>query len=223
MTPTKIVCASLGAMAALLASSMSPAMAAPKAAKAAPAAASDAPVASAPAAATPPAPGPALPGICVYSNERAIGTSAVGKFVIQRIQTITTQVNAELNAEKTAIETDGKALDGQRATLPQEQFEQKALQLNQRGQALQRKAQVRSKEIEATEQKALARISSEIEPILKEVYTQRSCALLFDRNALFGANSSMDVTEMVIGSLNAKLTQFAFDRERLDQQAVPGQ
>ena len=222
MTTTKFVCASLGAMAALLATSMTPAFAAPKAAKAAPAA-SEAPVASAPAAATPPAPGPALPGICVYSNERAIGTSAVGKFVIQRIQTITTQVNAELNAEKSAIETEGKALDGQRATLPQEQFEQKALQLNQRGQALQRKAQIRSKEIEATEQKALARISSEIEPILKEVYTQRSCALLFDRNALFGANSSMDVTEMVIGSLNAKLTQFAFDRERLDQQAVPGQ
>jgi outer membrane protein len=58
---------------------------------------------------------------------------------------------------------------------------------------------------------------------LKDVYTQRACALLFDRNALFGANSSMDVTEAVIEKLNAKITQFAFDRERLDQQAVPGQ
>jgi hypothetical protein len=33
----------------------------------------------------------------------------------------------------------------------------------------------------------------------------------------------MDVTDTVIERLNAKLTQFAFDRERLDQQAVPGQ
>jgi hypothetical protein len=33
----------------------------------------------------------------------------------------------------------------------------------------------------------------------------------------------MDVTEAVIEKLNAKITQFAFDRERLDQQAVPGQ
>ena len=207
MINSKIVCASLGALATLFAAQASFAQA----------------VSTAPKAASAPAPGPALPGICVYSNERAIGTSAVGKFVIQRVQTITTQVNAELNAEKTAIETDGKALEGQRTTLPQEQFEQKALQLNQRGQALQRKAQMRSKEIEATEQKALGRISSEIEPILKDVYTQRSCALLFDRNALFGANSSMDVTEAVIEKLNAKITQFAFDRERLDQQAVPGQ
>ena len=179
MINSKIVCASLGALATLFAAQASFAQA----------------VSTAPKAAAAPAPGPALPGICVYSNERAIGTSAVGKFVIQRVQTITTQVNAELNAEKTSIETDGKALEGQRATLPQEQFEQKAI----------------------------GRISAEIEPILKDVYTQRSCALLFDRNALFGANSSMDVTEAVIEKLNAKITQFAFDRERLDQQAVPGQ
>ena len=205
MSTSKIVCASLGALATLFAAQSAFAQA----------------VATAPKAAAAPAPGPALPGICVYSNERAIGTSTVGKFVIQRIQTITAQVNAELNAEKNAIETDGKALEGQRASLAQEQFEQKALQLNQRGQALQRKAQVRSKEIEATEQKALAKVGSEIEPILKDVYTQRSCALLFDRNALFGANSSMDVTDAVIEKLNAKITQFAFDRERLEQPAVP--
>jgi outer membrane protein len=88
---------------------------------------------------------------------------------------------------------------------------------------LQRKAQIRSKELEVTEQKAIGRISAEIDPMLKAVYDQRSCAILLNRNALFGANASMDVTDTVIERLNAKLTQFAFDRERLDQQAVPGQ
>jgi Skp family chaperone for outer membrane proteins len=216
MNKSKIICASLGALTTLFLAQTSLAQAVKAQKPAAPASPAAAP---APA----PTPGPALPGICIYSNERAVTSSTVGKFVIQRLQTIGTQVNAELNAEKTAIETEGKALEGQRATLPQEQFEQKALQLNQRGQALQRKAQIRSKELEVTEQKAIGRISAEIDPMLKAVYDQRSCAILLNRNALFGANASMDVTDTVIERLNAKLTQFAFDRERLDQQAVPGQ
>jgi len=168
-------------------------------------------------------PGAALPGICIYSNERAIGGSVVGKFVGQRIETITSQVNAELNAEKNAIQTEGKALEAQRATLPQEQLEQKALQLNQRGKALQAKAQQRSREIDATEQKAVSRIGAEIQPLVMEVVNSRSCGVLLDGNAVLLANPAMDITGAVVTKLNAKITQFAFDRERLDQQAVPGQ
>ena len=75
------------------------------AAQAAPAAAKTAP--AAPAAATL-ATGPAIPGVCVYSGDRAILSSTVGKFVLTRIQTIEAQANAELTAEKNAIVAEGK-------------------------------------------------------------------------------------------------------------------
>lgn len=198
-------------------------------AQAAPAAAKPA-VAAAPIPAQAPAPvqtplvaGPAIPGICIFSADRAILSSTVGKFVLTRIQTIEAQANAELMAEKNAIVADGKVLEGQRGTLPQEQLEQKALQLNQRGQALQRKAQQRGREIEATQQKALSRVNEELQPLVRDVFTQRSCSMLLDGNTVLLANSAMDVTEGVVTKLNAKITQFAFERERLDQQPVAGQ
>ena len=38
--------------------------------------------------------------------------------------------------------------------------------------------------------------------------------------ALARANPAMDITPAVVTGLNAKITQFAFDRERLDQAAA---
>ena len=177
---------------------------------------------AAPAAAAPAAPamthGPAIPGVCVVSIENAIGASTVGKYVDTRIQQIVAQVNAELTGEKTAIDNDAKALDGRRATLDQNALEQQAAALQVRANALQRKAQLRDREVQATEQKAVGRIGQEMEPLIRQVYQQRQCSLLLQRTAVVIANPAMDLTPSVVTALNAKITQFTFDRERLDQQ-----
>ena len=162
--------------------------------------------------------GPALPGVCVVSIENAIGASTVGKYVDSRIQQIVAQVNAELNGEKTAIDNDAKALDARRATLDQNALEQQAAALQVRANALQRKAQLRDREVQATEQKAVGRIGQEMEPLIRQVYQQRQCSLLLQRTAIVIANPAMDITPQVVTALNAKITQFTFDRERLDQQ-----
>jgi outer membrane protein len=161
--------------------------------------------------------GPALPGVCVVSIENAIGASTVGKYVDGRIQQIVAQVNAELNGEKAAIDADAKALDARRATLDQNSLEQQAAALQVRANALQRKAQLRDREVQATEQKAVGRIGQEMEPLIRQVYQQKQCSLLLQRTAVVIANPAMDLTPLVITALNAKITQFAFDRERLDQ------
>ncbi|MGH6910299.1 MAG: OmpH family outer membrane protein [Phenylobacterium sp.] len=175
--------------------------------------------AQAPAAAAPAMThGPAIAGICIVSIENAIGASTVGKYVDSRIQQIVAQVNAELTGEKTAIDNDAKALDARRATLDQNALEQQAAALQVRANALQRKAQLRDREVQATEQKAVGRIGQEMEPLIRQAYQQKSCSVLFQRTAVVIANPAMDLTPAVVTALNAKITQFTFDRERLDQQ-----
>jgi outer membrane protein len=165
--------------------------------------------------------GPPLANVCIMSVEGAIGTSTVGKYVDTRMQQIVSQVNAELNAEKTGIDNEAKTLDGQRSTLDQSALESRASALQVRANALQRKAQQRDREISATEQKALARVGQELEPLIRAVYQQKQCSLLLQRSAVVIANPAMDITPQVVTALNAKITQFAFDRERLDQAAAP--
>lgn len=184
-------------------------------------------LASAPVQAqTPPAPppvnhGPALPGVCILSLDGAIGSSTVGKYVQTRLQQISQQVQTELTAEQNALQNEAKALDAQKATLDQGAFDQKNASLQVRAAALQRKAQLRERELQATQQKALARVGQELEPVIRSAYQQSKCSLLLQRDSVILANPAMDITPSVITGLNAKITQFAFDRERLDQAAAP--
>lgn len=164
--------------------------------------------------------GASIANLCILSIEGAIGASTVGKYVNTRMEQIVAQVNAELNAERTSIDNEAKSLDAQRATLDQSTLERRASDLQVRANALQRKAQQRDREVGATEQKALGRISQELEPLIRQVYQQKQCSVLLRRDAVVIASSAMDVSPQVVTALNAKITQFAFDRERLDQQGA---
>jgi Skp family chaperone for outer membrane proteins len=179
--------------------------------------------AAAPAAAAAPAVthGPPIPGVCIVSIENAIGASTVGRYVETRMQQIVAQTNAELTGEKNGIDNDAKTLDARRATLDQSALEAQASALQVRANTLQRKAQQRDREVSATEQKAVGRIGQEMEPIIRQVYQQKACSALFQRTAVVIANPAADITPQVIAALNAKITQFAFDRERLDQAQAP--
>jgi outer membrane protein len=173
------------------------------------------------AAAAPAAPqvthGPPLTGVCIFSFENTVGGSTVGKYVGTRMQQILAQVNAELNGEKATLDNDAKSLDSRRASLDQTSFETQAAAIRVRADALQRKAQLRDREVQATERKAEQRILQEMEPLIRQVYQQRACSMLLQRTAVVIANPAMDITPAVVTALNAKITQFPFDRERLDQ------
>ena len=173
-----------------------------------------------PPAAPPVNHGPPLPGVCILSLAGAIGASTVGKYVQTRLQQISQQVQTELTAEQTALQNEAKALDAQKASLDQGSFDQKNASLQVRANALQRKAQIRERELQATQQKALGRVGQELEPVIRASYQQARCSLLIQRDAVVLANPAMDITPSVITGLNAKITQFSFDRERLDQAAT---
>jgi outer membrane protein len=161
-----------------------------------------------------------VPGVCVLSREGIVGGSKVGKFVQTRLGQLTTQVNAELGGEKTSIETAAKDLDAKKATLGQAAYQQQGSALQQRADALQQKAQQRDRELQATEQKAVQRVLQEATPFVASEVKTKSCSVLLDANSILGANQTMDLTPGVIAALDGKVTQFEFDRERLDGQAA---
>jgi outer membrane protein len=175
---------------------------------------------AAPAAAPTPPPvthGPPIAGVCVVDVNGVIGTSTVGRYVETRLQQIQAQVKAELTGEQAALVNDAKAFDAQAATLDQNTQVQRRADLQKRDNALQQKAQLRQQELQATQQRALSRVYAEMQPLITQAYQQRGCAILFQRDAILAANPAMDLSQQLVTALNAKLTQFPFDRERLDQ------
>lgn len=190
-------------------------------AAAAPAAAPAAAAAGAPnPLATNPPPGPPIPGLCVVSVERAIALSTVGKAFDARLTQLASQVQAELNPERAGLQTEANTLQGQQASLAADVFQQRATALNQRIQAYGAKEELRDRELQATQQKNLQRITAEMPPLLVAAYTARRCSLVVGAEAVIGVNPAMDLTDDVMKALNGKMTTIAFDRERLDQQAA---
>ena len=165
--------------------------------------------------------GPAIPNVCIFSQQAAVGTSAVGKYVVSRLQQIQAQAQAELQGEETTLQTDAKTYAGQRASLSTDVQQQRERGLQERAQALQTKAQLRGREIEATQQKAISRVVSEYDPLVISVMKARNCSVVFDGQAVLAFNPAMDLTPDVVRQLDAKITQFPFEREHLDTGAAP--
>jgi len=180
-----------------------------------------APAPAAAPAAAPVAEGPPIPGMCIISMNQAISASTVGQYVTTRLNQITAQVKSELSPENTAIETDGRALEAARPTLDAATFQTRAQALQTRINTLRQKADLRQREVQATEQKAVNRIAQELDPVVRGLYQQKRCSILVDKGSVINANRDMDMTTQAIAGLNGRIQQFAFERERLDTVAAP--
>jgi Skp family chaperone for outer membrane proteins len=158
--------------------------------------------------------GAPIPGLCMLSQSAILSNAKVALAADARLKELQQQVQSELQAEQTAINNDARTLEGQRAA-PDFQTRQAALQA--RANALQQTAQLRERELQATRQKALARISTEAQPAIAQAFRAHDCSLLIDRNSVLLGNMSNDLTAEVARGLDAKISTITFERERLAQ------
>lgn len=159
--------------------------------------------------------GPVVAGVCLLSREAIFANAAVGRAATARLQELTQAAQAEVNAQRTPLEAEARALEGQPDNA---QTQQRRQQLAQRWQTVQQQATHSSREIEATRVAALQRISTEAQPVIAQVYGQKRCGLLFDRNTALGGNFANDLTADVVRGLDARIQTITFERERLPQQ-----
>jgi len=167
----------------------------------------------------PPPQGPALAGVCILSNEYAVYNSAVGKATVARLAQLNSQAEAEIKGQQAAIQTDAKALEAKKATLAPDSYQQQGQALQARVGDLQRTAQIRQREMQLTQEKALQTFGTYMDPIVRQVFSQRSCSVLLNENSLIYPAPAMDITPQVVQGLNAKIQSFPFDREHLEQSA----
>ncbi|WEK02138.1 MAG: OmpH family outer membrane protein [Candidatus Sphingomonas phytovorans] len=165
--------------------------------------------------------GATIPGLCLLSREAIFANAAVGKVATTRLQQLAQDAQAEVDAERKPLDTEIQAFQAEAAKLTPAQRTQREQALQPRLQAVQAKTQQRSREIEATREKAMATIASDAQPVIAQVYTQHKCGLLVDRNTVLGGNMTNDITPDVVKGLDAKVTTITFNREALPAQPAP--
>ncbi|HEY4586804.1 MAG TPA: OmpH family outer membrane protein [Brevundimonas sp.] len=157
-------------------------------------------------------PGPAIPGVCVYFNQRVLAQSTVGQAVQTRMEQLAQEVQGEIQPYATTIQTEAQALQQGAATIPADQMNQRRQQLQQRIQEAQQLEATRENELRYTLAEQRRKISEAIEPLLVAVYQEKGCGIMIDRESVFIMNPAMDVTDTVIQRLNAQLPTLSFNR-----------
>jgi len=159
--------------------------------------------------------GAPIAGLCLLSRPAVFANARVGVAATQRLQQLAQAAKTEIDTQRTAIAADAKALQAQQGKLAVTDMQQRQQALAGRVHALQQLAALRNREIEATREKALGRIATEMQPVVAQAYKTRSCGLLIDRAAVLGGNTSNDLTGAVVQGLDARITTISFDRETL--------
>ncbi|ANF53972.1 OmpH family outer membrane protein [Brevundimonas naejangsanensis] len=157
-------------------------------------------------------PGPAIPGVCVYFNQRVLAQSTVGQAVQTRMEQLAQEVQGEIQPYATTIQSEAQALQQGAATIPADQMNQRRQQLQQRIQEAQQLEATRDNELRYTLAEQRRKISEAIEPLLVAVYQEKGCGIMLDRESVFIMNPAMDVTDTVIQRLNAQLPTLSFNR-----------
>ena len=185
-----------------------------------------APRAATPSAAPPGGPaltfGPAIPGMCVYSEGQIFGQSQVGQAVAARMKQLAESVNAELQPEADAINTEKKTLDTSASTMDQATLNQRGQALQVRFTAFERKAQQRNEELQQTRAKEIQEMERYLQPVLAQLFQQNRCSILLEREqaGIAAVNPAMDFSGQAVSGLNARVQTLTFDRVHLDQQAA---
>lgn len=157
--------------------------------------------------------GPVVPGVCLLSREAVFANAKVSAAATARLKQIADAAQAEVDAQRKPLEPELKAFETESPKLSAEARAQRQQALATRLKPVQDLASQRSREVEATRAKALQHIADQAQPVIAQVYTQRKCGLLVDRNSVMGGNFTNDLTADVVKALDVKISTIAFERE----------
>lgn len=159
--------------------------------------------------------GAAIAGVCLLSRQAVLSNAKVAVAATDRLRTLTQEAQQEIDAERKPLDADIQAFNAESSKLSEPQRQQRQQALQARLQPIETKTRVRAREIDATREKALERISTELQPVVAQVYKQRNCGLLIDRSSVIGGNMTNDLTAAVTQALDAKISTITFNRETL--------
>ncbi len=163
-------------------------------------------------------PGPVIAGVCVYHNARSMAQSSAGQAVETRMQQLAQEVQTELQPFATQIQSEAQQLQSTGSSLPADQLNQRRQALQQRIQEAQQLEQTRENELRYTLAVQRQAITDAVSPILVQVYQEKGCGLMLDRESVFIMNPAHDVTDLVIQRLNAALPTLSFNRMQVPAQ-----
>lgn len=161
--------------------------------------------------------------ILVVDQERALNESAVGQHIAAQLERIGTEMQGEIQPQQAAVRAESEALNTEASAMTEEAIRQRPdlvqriqqLQVDMRN--LEVEGRIRQQELAATEQAALQPVIPILQEIMQAVMTERDGIVLLDQSVTVMTSNNVDITDVVIERLNARITTTPVNRVRAPQ------
>lgn len=144
--------------------------------------------------------------VAVLDLQSVIRESVAAKDVRRQLQLYRNKYQGEIAATESALRKEELELKGQQALLTPKVFDEKRQDFERRVIKVQRKVQDRSRALDRAFNIAMNQIQKAIVPIVKDLTMKRNFNVVVDRSRVLFAKSSLDITEVVLETLNESLT-----------------
>lgn len=132
--------------------------------------------------------------------------SAAGKSIVQQAQQLQRSAEAEFKGEVERLQADARAFQQQAAILAPAVKAQRQRELEARQSALQQKMQSRGGQIQAGMNAAAETVAKALEPILRQIMTEKHADILVDKQAIvLSVRDDIDVTALAVQRLDAQM------------------
>jgi Skp family chaperone for outer membrane proteins len=165
--------------------------------------------------------------IVAIDEVKILRESKAGKDMATKLDNIETQMNNELNPERTTLQTEGKALDAKLAGKTRAQVNADAAlvtELNNyqaKANAFAAKAQKASQEFSLTERVALGNFNKALEPVLLQVIQEKNAQLVVSKSSVIYSADAIDASALLIQKLDAATPTLTVTRQKIPDQPAP--
>lgn len=166
--------------------------------------------------------------VLVVDLSRVYRDSLAGKDAQTKLRTIGGTVNTELKADADGVVAEQQKLgplkdksdeEAQQILAGDPSLQQAYQAFVTKAQALEQKKQLRQRELQATEQRAVDAVLKGTEPILNDLLTERKALVVLERNNVAVAAPSVDITQDVITRLDVRLKAVPVTKVDLEAEA----
>lgn len=143
--------------------------------------------------------------IAIVDTNLIVSTSAVAVDINRQVAQIQADMQTELQTKGNALRAEEESLKGQSAIMPQELYNQKAQEFQQKAVDYQREVQIKRQQLEIAIANANAEIQRALKPILQKVLQDTGATLLIEKSFVLEQAPGLDVTTRVIEQLDLSL------------------
>ena len=165
--------------------------------------------------------------VIIVDQARVMRDSRAGKDVQAKVKAIGETMRNEIKPEGDALEIEEKSLNAQmtgktpQAIQADAALRQRFESFRTRAAAYGQKRAGLARDLQATEVTAWNKFNEQLRPVLQEVINERGASIVIDRSQVVFANPSVDVTDVVIQKLDARVPTVTVARIKAPTPTAP--